>query len=438
VNTDDSDMRTLLRRTAADVESPPGFLADVRRSGRRRLARRRLLTGAGLAVAATATGGAVLRSGGGGNVDTDVADSATPFFGLPTRGDLAADRSFLDSVRRVWSARMRGADLPGRGVPHVVWAGSTPAGPAAFVIQRTHDTNPDPRQRCAAYMGFLRPTSRGLEVMGFQGLVAVDDPSYEYDEAALIGADRDVLVVLDRGRPVEFSPELSYAADGRCVRTFRRVEFDDGAAVLPIPPQRTKITVALRRLDVRDRGVSISGTSEVLFPGGRDRAQTPPHHTHTLPGAERVWGGDPQGTVTALAFKSGALTEYTDLGGLHTAGREPGLTLYGATADGRLLFVTTFQFDDDPARAVALLARRDAEFAVVAGGFVTWSDPLPMRLRLPDGQGTVVAAEGAALSYRSGPADGWRDAGRDAALLPLAATQVRVTPKSGAAVEVSL
>lgn len=435
MNTDDSDVRTLLRRTAEGVGSPPDFLADVRRSGRRRLARRRFLTGACLTVAATATTGAVLRPGGGGD-GADVADTATPFFDQPTRGDLATDKSYLDSVRTAWSAQMRRTDSRTRGEAHVVWAGTTPAGPAAFAIQRIYDSTEDLRQRCVALIGFLRPTARGPEVMTLQGLVAVDDPSFEYDEAALVGADRDVLVVLDRGRPVEFSPELRYAPDGRCLRTYRRVEFNDGAAVLPITPQRTKVTVALRRLDARDRPVPITGTSEVLFPGGRDRAKTP-HHTHTLPGAQAAWGSDPKVGVDLAVFRTGALAAYTDRGGWHNAGRDPGLTLYGATPDGRRLYVTTLQFDDDRARAIALLARGDTMFEAVASMFVNWSDPLPVRLRLPAGQGTVVAAEGSSLSYRSGPT-GWRDAGRDAALLPATATHVRVTPKTGAAVDVTL
>ncbi|MFC8618156.1 hypothetical protein ACFT9M_17305 [Micromonospora purpureochromogenes] len=53
-----------------------------------------------------------------------------------------------------------------------------------------------------------------------------------------------------------------------------------------------------------------------------------------------------------------------------------------------------------------------------------------MRLRLPDEQGILVAAEGATFSYRVGTGK-WRDAGRDAALLPADATEVRVTPANG-------
>jgi hypothetical protein len=49
---------------------------------------------------------------------------------------------------------------------------------------------------------------------------------------------------------------------------------------------------------------------------------------------------------------------------------------------------------------------------------------VPVRVRLSDGQGWLVSARGAALSYRIGPA-ARVEAGTDAALLPAGVTQVR-------------
>ncbi|WP_112668663.1 hypothetical protein [Micromonospora saelicesensis] len=66
-----------------------------------------------------------------------------------------------------------------------------------------------------------------------------------------------------------------------------------------------------------------------------------------------------------------------------------------------------------------------------------WSAPLPVRLRLPDDQGVLVAAEGSALSYRVGDGQ-WQDAGRNAALLPAAATDVRVTDATGTTTDVPI
>jgi hypothetical protein len=432
VNTDESDVRTLLHQTAEEVTSPPDFLAGVLRVGRRRLARRRLLTGACLTVVAAATTGAALRarSGSGG----EPIDAASPLFESPTRGDLAGDESYLDNVLRAWRAHMRDNKMSVRGEPHVVWAGATPAGPAAFVVQRINDSVRGPK-RWVAMRAFVRPTARGPQVMRLEGMDEREEPDVGYAEAALMGADRDLLVVLDTGRPVEYSTRLRYAADGKVQRTFRPVVFDDGAAVLPVPAQRTKITVALRRIATPTRGVVIVNFHEVLFPDGRGRPQ-PPEYQHLLPGAELVWGRDPQTTALTSVTEAGALAAYVDHGGSHAHGGSPLLTLYAATPDGRRLYMTTMQYDDDPSRVIALLARGDAPFAVVASAFVDWAEPLPVRLPLPDGQGTLVAAEGAALSYRSGA--GWRDAGRDAALIPAGATVVRVTPSGGTASTVRL
>jgi hypothetical protein len=97
---------------------------------------------------------------------------------------------------------------------------------------------------------------------------------------------------------------------------------------------------------------------------------------------------------------------------------------------GTELLLQTIQHGDDRARAIALLARGDAPFQPAASGFIDWKAPLPVRLRLPDGQGVLVVTEGAALSYRVGTGR-WHDAGRGAALLPADATQVRVTTAGG-------
>ena len=59
-------------------------------------------------------------------------------------------------------------------------------------------------------------------------------------------------------------------------------------------------------------------------------------------------------------------------------------------------------------------------------------------MRLPDGQGWLVARYGAGLRYRL-PGGEWRDAGREAALLPDAPRlEVEVTPEGGAARTVSI
>ncbi|GIG87618.1 hypothetical protein [Plantactinospora endophytica] len=427
---DDVDVRGALRRATAHLGEPPGLLDDVRRGGRRRVVRRRGVLAAGLLVVGAASTGGVFRwAGGGGRVEV-----AAPLFDQPSRGDLAGNEVFVRRLLEVWRQAMADTDSGVRGAPHVVWAGGTPAGPAAFVMQRTaeHPVVASPGgARLAAVAAFVESVGNGLRVMTVEqvGEDGLDGNS----QAALLGENRDVLLVLDVGRSVEFSGDLRFAADGRVVRTFVPVRFRDGAAVLAVPPQREKITVALfRRPGGRRDLVHLSNAWEILFVPRRHRP-SPPLHEHVLPGAEAVWGGEPSEVVQRYVDEPDSLADFYDRWGTHTNDGSPLLTVYGVSPDGRLLLVTTVQYDDHPSRVIALLGPAGEPLRPVAGVVVDWSAVLPVRLRLPDGQGTVVAAEGAAFGYRVVGGGGWRDAGRDAALLPAAAVEVRVTPSTGPA-----
>ncbi|MFG1775962.1 hypothetical protein ACGFIG_05975 [Micromonospora sp. NPDC049048] len=420
---EESDVQGVLRRVTDDLVNPPTLLEDVRRGGRRRLRRRRaVLAVVCAAVVAVPVGGALHLAD-----DRAAVKVASPLFDEPTRGDLAGDGGYLRQVRQAWRDGARDAGSGVEGDPHVVWAGNTPAGPAAYVAQRTTVTpEVSPAgDRMIGYAAFVEPTAEGPRVMKWETVTDTNDGN---SSAVLLGPRRDVLVVLDAGHQVEFSPTFRYAADGRIERTFLPVVFRDGAAVLSVPPQRDRVTVALVRTAASATTiVHVANAAHLLF---ADRKATPQPRsvTYTLPGAERVWGDTPAAQVGNVY--ENALAAYVDHGGMHRAGASPHLIVYGATPDGRQLLLESVQYDDDPARAIALLAHAGAPFRPVASGFIDWNAPLPVRLRLPDGQGVLVAAEGAALSYRVGAGE-WHDAGRGAALLPADATEVRVTATGG-------
>jgi hypothetical protein len=313
------------------------------------------------------------------------------------------------------------------GEPHVVWAGNTPAGPAAFVIQRTADNpvvvEPD-GHRLFAVCSFIHTTSTGLRIMTWTQMH--DGGTDGVPQAALLGTEYDVLVVVDFGEPVYYSPDLSYTPDGRVARDFQPLPFVGGAAVQRVPAQRAKVTIAIGRrpLGWRDT-IHLTNGTEILFGNGKDQRQ-PQLVTHVLAGAERVWGGDP---VKVIGDKRDqfepALKGYVDEVGHHTVGNHPLLTIYGATPDGRRLLLNTIQYDDDPVRHLLMLAPPDGRFTVVEVAFVPLGSGEPVRLRLPDGQGTLLAAEGAALRYRVAGGS-WLDAGRDAALVPASAIEAEV------------
>ncbi|RKN48598.1 hypothetical protein D7223_11515 [Micromonospora endolithica] len=427
-------MREVLHRATDHLVGPPGLLGEVRRGGRRRLVRRRaVLAAVCAAVVAVPLGGALLLTG-----DAREAQVAVPLLDVPTRGDLAGDESYLRQVREAWHRRLKQTETGVSGEPHIVWAGTTPAGPAAYVVHRASDNvvvSEPANDRMVAVAAFVEPTADGPRVMTME--TVTDAGTDGNSQAALLGPQRDVLLVLDFGQPVQFSPTLEYLSDGRVERRFQPVVFRDGAAVLAVRPQRTKITVGLSRTPIRQENVvHIVNATDILFPNGD--SPSPTLLRYALPGVEQVWGGDPTtaeyqnapGGQEVSAQGTEALADYIDPVGTHRGDGSPLLSVYGSAPDGRRLLVETIQYDDEPARVIALLARDDAPFQAVASTFADWSAPLPVRLRLPDDQGVLVAAEGAALSYRIG--DGaWQGAGRNVALLPADATAVRVTDASG-------
>lgn len=440
MNMSDNDVREVLHRATSHLSGRPDLLENVRRGGRRRVRRFRVaLTAVCAAVVAVPLGGALTVP-----VWRDTPEVTSPMFNEPTKGDLAGDDAYLRQVRAAWRRQLeRSGDTQMPGDPHVVWAGRTPAGPAAYVAYAsTTDRNEGAGDNHIGWAAFVEPTGGGPQVRAIEALT--DDPRQRSTQAALLGAERDVLLVLDSGQPMEFSPELRYTPDGRISRTYQPVKFEDGAAILRIPPQKTKVTVALSFTPVSERNtVQILGAADVLFSNESGRRDVQ-RIKRTLPGAEQVWGGDPsdpryEGDRSVYEVSAGpeALAAWDDVAGLHAPGDAPELYVYGATADGRRLLLQSIQYDSDPARVIALLARGDAPLEAVASAFADWTAPLPVRLRLPDDQGILVAAEGSALSYRS-DAGQWHDAGRDAALLPPTATEVRVTATGGTVSTVSL
>jgi hypothetical protein len=431
----DADVREALRRASDGLASPPSMLSDVRRGGRRRLMRRRgfLTAGLAVAVAGSLTGVAELREGWpgtGSEVFASLLDG-------PTRGDLADDQAYL---AQVLAAFRRAAAVVPRllGEPHIVWAGNTPAGPAAYVIQRNDHRPPPGEHRQDVVTMFLESTPGGPRGLLLQGMSS-EQPDAS-SQAALLGPDRDVLLVLDTGRATVYAPGYRYHADGRVTRESRPVMFDDGAAVLRVPSQRRKITVAVWRPGGgRMDEIDIVNSGDILFPEPKQGVQPPEPSelTRVLPGAERSWGGDPpaalekedQNVVRALLEGSYYLRH-----GAFLSGQAPVLSAYGTTPDGRRLLVRTLQYYDDPVRVVALLGRGEADFQAVAGALVDTASPAPIRLRLPDRQGVFVAADGATLRYRINRGL-WQPAGRHAALLPAQATEVEIT-RVGAATKV--
>ncbi|HEX8631305.1 MAG TPA: hypothetical protein VF755_24360, partial [Catenuloplanes sp.] len=346
---------------------------------------------------------------------------ASALFDQPTRGNLAGDRHYLDQVHAAWARhhddRPEPADFVGGA--HVVWAGSTPAGPAAFVAQRS----PSIDGELAATVAFIEPTTVGPKVGPTDRFASADGSQPAH--AALLGDKRDVLVVLDPGYPVSWSAAADYRPDGTVDRTFETVTFTAGAAVLTVPTQRDKVTVALRGATRwGSQPITISNAAEIK---ARPHGQVPAMSVvqRTLPGAEAVWPADAAAQTELNIWYKTALARYRDDAGDHRPSTQTAWWIRGRTPDGRRLWVQSEAIYQDPARVLAVLGAPGATPRVIYGGTVDPRQALAVRLRLPDRQGVVVAARDAVLSYRAGTG-AWLPVAGDAALLPDAATMVRV------------
>ncbi|RSM39766.1 hypothetical protein DMB66_57905 [Actinoplanes sp. ATCC 53533] len=418
----DTDIRTALEQATGELRTAPDLLDRVRAGGQRRVVRRRTALAAGLATIAAGSTAGVLLAGGGGATPV-----ASPLLDRPTRGDLRRDQRFLDQVRRAWRANL--GDVSVRGEPHVVWAGLAPhVNRAAVVAQRVPQRVASPvGQISYGLTGFVEETTAGLRVISLEEMLTGATNA----AAALLGPERDVLMVLDDGRDVRYSPALSYAADGKVDRSFAPLDFrvHDGVAFEAIQARPTAIRVALRAEvpDSRgDRSVGLANISQLIDDAGRGGPYPGPERqvwslagAHEAPAANDPWD---------LEVRDG----YHDQYGYQLV--PPAGTWYirGATADRRQFVVQTLTGTDDRIRLFLSLGTPDP----VLLGFPALAAPLPVRVRLPDGQGVVVAGAGK-LRYRVARGD-WLPIAGYAALLPAAAREVEVTPAKGQPVRFTL
>jgi hypothetical protein len=447
---DDDAVRAALLLAADDVRPPDDLTSRVRAAGRRRVRRHRALTATAVVTVVAVLGAVAV---GGLRWTARPPATSTPLSQLllenPTTGNLADDAAFLRRAVDAYQRTRAQTPLKGLvnteapiGAPHVVWAGTTPVGPAAAVAQRV----PKKDARTAVLLGFFGAGPDGTLEHVASALDHQDEPLDGI--AFLVGTQRSVLVVLDTGVPVEYSVDRVYKTD-RVVRVdWKQVGFVDGAAVVGVPPQRDRYSVAVRIRSgeylplanlndpavLPDRPTLGWGTEPGPAHPGREAAWLPVGPAATTPAkdqhgallgdAERAYALLAEGVDVACAGRgpSGVMDKGCAGDGLVALGLD--WVAYGRTPDGLLFVAADFSFLGDPVRGIAVIRRSDGAVVPMIGAPVDRAAPLPIMLRLPDGHGWLVARKGATLEYRAstGP---WQAAGHSAALLPASATKVR-------------
>ena len=431
-----------LRSATEDLAPRPGFAAAVVRGGRRRQNRRRL----GVATAAVA----VVAIAGGSTyavVANDTVSTAEIMAGWldgPAKGDLAGDQRFLDEAVAAWEAGQARSpnssagvfdDL--RGTPHVYWAGNTPAGPAAVVVQQAYlhpheQLPPGAVDTLQTLVGLVATDPKDDQVK----LVADEfrlKPTDPLPGAFKFGEDNEVLLVVDRQEPVwaghvvyesTETAEHGLTTTDITMRTkWQRLTMVDGVGITTARADSVVASVATGpdpKLDSAPR-LSVQQASEYLvaaheggtgplLPTGNNQLGWTGHWTV---GADIGFEIDPFLTLDQIYRPiTSDESKYLIDDWFITAGLD----------EGRAVVVSAVKNANEPWRLVAVEVGANGPRVLLGGVVLNRNVPLPVMIPLE--QGWIVAAADRPLSYRT---DGdWIPAGTNAAVVPADTTQVKV------------
>jgi hypothetical protein len=417
-----SNLHDLLHEVMADIQPPRQLLDGARAGGRRRLRRRRAT------VAAAAAG--VLALAGVSADGIRQWHPAPPAYAVAgplgdggVHGDLARDKNYAGAVRaqmRSWFQTAPPAYGRAAGSPTILWAGTTPSGPAAVVKQTVQLTK---HQQTGLW--FIGTSDQGPRV-------AADNLHHPRVNAWYVDKAHRVLAVVDNDTDRQVAFRWKYTADGQARHAFEPLPFQDGVAVVALPAGVSRDTVNVADLPLRSPkdmvGIGNVELTDSPVPSGLPWTDPRSKGETLIPfmPADRKLGVEAAPFPrTQDLFKRAmqALESHTDPGTYRE--QFPTWYVYGTTPQGRRVIVFQRQISSDPARLYALV---DATLSDL--GPVDRADPLPVRLHLAGHGGWVVAAYGTTLRYRTGTGQ-WTDAGPNAALVTDGTTSVAVISSDG-------
>lgn len=462
---DTQELSAALHAAADPVDAPPGFTERVRRGARRRVVRRRYRVCATV-LAVLAVGGGLtalsahLRPEVVSSNPTSKPPSDDPRLHGATRGDLAKDKTFLDQVRSVWQMHVdlprmsesassaASFDFSPHGPVNVYWAGNTPSGPAAVLLETySWQSSAGGPQSTIVQIGVVATDSR-TGVLSLAGRQTVGDPSLDQasDSFAFGENDTTVLTMVESGFGVYSATPTVDPNTGRVSRQWQDLPYADGVAVIDLreaangEPVNGRTVVELpHRPDAAHQYPTPSGVTSRYQPELTDdwTESVDPRLTWPLTtGLNGAQYGTP-GTDPAVwnAAFDHALQEggYTDPLIAHPAttatnGVSPDSQSYWHISY-RLGGGTVGIIGEELVGAIGRLyvVTVDGNFNVLSvayGGSIDPAAVLPVRYRLPDGLGWALAAYGSHLSAGNLGGDGVLKASANA-------STVTVTPKGG-------
>lgn len=432
-----TELTERLREATDGLDVPPNFADVVLRGGHRRVARRRLAVAASVVVVAAVAASATVEA-----LRDDPVPVADARLTMPTKGDLATERDFLDKARQAWQDGLSYAPEARdgyyddrRGEPHVYWAGDTPAGPAAIVLQpvyvhRNAQVGVD-GPRTAEGLVAHDPGDGRLKLVGTR-LIDSDLPGRA--DYYRFGEENRTLLLVDDGEPLHWGtePEVVEVDTGLELRyDWRRAEPRDGVALVTVPAADNPNTVAVYEGD--DPPDVVAADDMTYWRVGADtylaRRLTDPSYrldSSLLPWGDEMWQlGEPLG-LSQIQFDA-RWGKHADYPSEQDFVVSP-WTIVAGLPDGRVVILKEQQKGSSKPRLVGRVAQDISSPAMefFDGGTVDRDAVLPVRFHIPGDGGWIVADRGKELRYRTSPEAQWQKAGRDAALLPANATEVLV------------
>jgi hypothetical protein len=356
------ELKQAMEVATADLDVRPGFLGDVMAGGRRRHTRRLVALTASVALIAGLVSGVVLSRSPDGPSTGDPRLAAAP------SGDLAGDEEFIARTLVIWRDAVKPSEpvTEVTGSANVFWANNTPDGPAALVVQEV-------RVRDAF--------GTRLQVGLVAGGALADRELVGSQETGLfrVGQDSSTYVALGLGQKIFWSTTPVRGPDNRLRREWRQADNGPGDVAV--------VTAKTFQRPVFVRAVEAPAADD--FTGAQLKRKESPARSQAGLG----WSGQRCASDSRPGLNPKSQSPMRDL-------QERGLLDYlnGDDSTGKwsvcawtpdMRFVQVFE---SYGQLYAVLYDMNGVFSTaVVGGPVVKDNSLPVRVVLPDSQGTIVA-----------------------------------------------
>ncbi len=423
----EDEVRQALRAATDELAPSPQLLTLATAGGRRRVLRRRALVACATVGVVAVAGVAVMPKGESdfAPATNDTRDIAVRLLTRPTGGDLAGDDAFRRSAVTAWTTRPhKGQKATQLGEPRVVWAGATPPGRAAVVVQPA-TLLPD-LPGSSPERGILT----GVLEQDAAGVWSVYEGRYPgpLTIAFFTGPGGLDLVTPDTGRPLEYSippPNVGGQLLGGDPGNWKPMRLTAGAYRARVPVGTILGGVSIRPVgEHRSRESVVLAHNKVLI----DDANSRPNRwglswDAVLPaGSTAGWSAPPPAGAgsplrEAIATKPGVTPD----------GK---WSVYGTAPDGARFVIGEALHKDGPSQLYGVLLTAGGGSQLFHAGVVNGESALPVIATLPGNRGIVIAQHESRLRWRTGSGP-WSAPAMSAALVPPGTTEVELLPSTG-------